>query len=500
MNGSGEGLKKVFVRTYGCQMNVYDSERMTDALALAGYVATSTAESADLILLNTCHIRDKATEKVFSELGRLQRLKAAAAREGRALVIGVAGCVAQAEGDEIVRRARAVNLVVGPQSYHRLPELLAEASSGRPVVATDFDAAGKFAALDRIGIRGQDDPTGSAPRVRPKAGPRTGSGGPEDRLRPDREARSRVVAFLTVQEGCDKFCTFCVVPYTRGAEVSRPVAAIVAEAARLAGEGVRELTLLGQNVNAWHGEGPGGGEWGLGRLAFRLAEIPGIDRLRYATSHPRDMDDGLIAAHRDLDALMPYLHLPVQSGSDRVLAAMNRRHTAADYLRLVDRIRSARPDIALAGDFIVGFPGETEADFAATVAMVETVGYASAFSFKYSRRPGTPAAAAADQVPEPVKAERLARLQAAIDAGQSAFLRSKVGSVAEVLFERRGRRPGQVVGRSPWLFPVQVEAEAYRIGTIGRVVIESAAANSVFASLIGAPAASAAGAGERMVT
>jgi tRNA-2-methylthio-N6-dimethylallyladenosine synthase len=303
-----------------------------------------------------------------------------------------------------------------------------------------------------------------------------------------------VAAFLTVQEGCDKFCTFCVVPYTRGAEVSRPLAAIVAEASRLAGEGVRELTLLGQNVNAWCGEGPDGRPWGLGRLLFRLAEIPGIDRLRYTTSHPRDMDDQLIAAHRDLDQLMPYLHLPVQSGSDRVLAAMNRRHTRADYLRLVDVIRAARPDIALAGDFIVGFPGESEADFAATLAIVEEAGYASAFSFKYSLRPGTPAAAAGDQVPEPVKAERLQRLQALINARQSAFIRSKVGSLAEVLFERPGRRPGQIVGRSPWLLPVQVEADAALIGTVGRVVVDAAAANSLFGSFVGTPPA-AVGAG-----
>ncbi len=453
MNRTSEDLKKVFIKTYGCQMNVYDSERMTDALAASGYVPVATAAAADLVLLNTCHIREKAAEKVYSELGRLRHLKAEAARNGRTVVVGVAGCVAQAEGEEIVRRSPAVDLVIGPQSYQRLTELLDEARAGKPVVATDFDVEGKFAAL----------PDGPRPL----------------------SATHRVAAFLTVQEGCDKFCTFCVVPYTRGAETSRPVDAILAEAARLADDGVRELTLLGQNVNAWHGEGPDGREWGLGRLLFRLAEIPGIDRLRYTTSHPRDMDDVLVAAHRDLDALMPYLHLPVQSGSDRVLAAMNRRHTRADYLRAVDRVRSACPDIALAGDFIVGFPGETEADFADTLSVVDEVGYASAFSFKYSPRPGTPAAAAADQVSEPVKAERLRRLQAAIDARQAAFMRAKVGSNAEILFERRGRYAGQVVGRSPWLWPVQVAADPGLIGTIGRVVIERAGANSFFASLHG---------------
>ncbi len=452
MHGSGEDLKKVFIKTYGCQMNVYDSERMADALAAFGYAEAASPESADLILINTCHIREKAAEKVYSELGRLRGLKTAAARSGRSLVVGVTGCVAQAEGDEIVRRAPFVDLVVGPQSYQRLPEFLAGLRPGRPVVATDFAVEEKFTTLESVGRRGAS-------------------------------TSKRVAAFLTVQEGCDKFCTFCVVPYTRGAEVSRPVDAIVAEAARLAREGVRELTLLGQNVNAWHGEGPDGGTWGLGRLLFRLAEIPGIDRLRYTTSHPRDMDDELIAAHRDLDALMPYLHLPVQSGSDRVLAAMNRRHTRATYLRLIERIRAARPDIALAGDFIVGFPGESDADFAETLSIVDEVGYAAAFSFKYSPRPGTPAAGAEGQVPEPVKSERLHHLQALIDQRQATFMHSRVGGLAEVLFERPGRHPGQIVGRSPWLLPVQVEADAALIGTIARVVIDGAAPNSLFGSL-----------------
>jgi tRNA-2-methylthio-N6-dimethylallyladenosine synthase len=381
------------------------------------------------------------------------------------MLIGVAGCVAQAEGEEIIRRAPAVDVVVGPQSYHRLPALLAEAREGRSVVETEFAVAEKFAALDRL----------ASP---PAPIPRTGTVA----TRP-RNPAPRVAAFLTVQEGCDKFCTFCVVPYTRGAEVSRPVAAIVAEAERLAAQGVRELTLLGQNVNAWHGEGSGGEDWGLGALLFRLAEIPGIDRLRYTTSHPRDMDDALIAAHRDLDILMPYLHLPVQSGSDRMLAAMNRRHTRADYLRLVDRIRAARPDIALAGDFIVGFPGESEADFADTLSIVDAAGFMGAFTFKYSPRPGTPAAASAAQVDEAVKNERLYRLQALVDARAAAFMRARVGSAVDVLFERPGRVAGQLVGRSPWLMPVHVDADPAMIGRIARVTITGTGTNSLFGTL-----------------
>jgi tRNA-2-methylthio-N6-dimethylallyladenosine synthase len=455
----GGDLKQVFIRTYGCQMNVYDSERMADALAPAGYAVAATAESADLVLINTCHIREKAAEKVYSELGRMRELKAAAAAEGRQMLIGVAGCVAQAEGEEIIRRAPAVDIVVGPQSYHRLPALLAEAREGRSVVETEFAVAEKFATLDRLA----SPPTAIAVPRRPSPAP-------------------RVAAFLTVQEGCDKFCTFCVVPYTRGAEVSRPVAAIVAQ-------GVRELTLLGQNVNAWHGAGSGGEDWGLGALLFRLAEIPGIDRLRYTTSHPRDMDDALIAAHRDLDILMPYLHLPVQSGSDRMLAAMNRRHTRADYLRLVERIRAARPDMALAGDFIVGFPGESEADFAETLSIVDAAGFMGAFTFKYSPRPGTPAAASADQVDEAIKNDRLYRLQALVDARAAAFMRAQVGSAVDVLFERRGRVPGQLVGRSPWLMPVHVDAEPAMIGRIARVTITGAGTNSLFGTLPDAPPA-----------
>jgi tRNA-2-methylthio-N6-dimethylallyladenosine synthase len=451
ISGSDRDLKKVFVRTYGCQMNVYDSERMMDALATAGYAAADTAESADLILLNTCHIRERASEKVYSELGRMRVIKNDAAETGRKVMIGVAGCVAQAEGAEIMRRAPVVDLVVGPQSYQRLPDLVAEAAKGKPAIDTDFAVAKKFEKLDGI---------------------------------PSRRQSNTYSAFLTVQEGCDKFCTFCVVPYTRGAEASRPVEAIAAEARRLVASGIREVTLLGQNVNAWHGAGPDGKDWGLGRLLFHLAEIPGLDRLRYTTSHPRDMDDALIAAHRDLPALMPYLHLPVQSGSDRILAAMNRRHTRADYLRLVERIRKARSDIALSCDFIVGFPGETEVDFRHTLSIVDEVGYADAFSFKYSPRPGTPAATHDDQIPEGQKSERLLRLQDAINRNRRAFNQSTVGRTAEVLFERKGRRDGQIVGRSPWLLPVHVDAPEVLIGTIGRVVIETLGTNSLYGCLM----------------
>jgi tRNA-2-methylthio-N6-dimethylallyladenosine synthase len=458
MSGRGEDLKKVFIKTYGCQMNVYDSERMTDVLARVGYAPVAAPEAADLVLINTCHIRERAAEKVYSEIGRLREMKEArAAAGGDPMLIGVTGCVAQAEGAEIIRRDPGVDLVVGPQSYQRLPELLARAAAGNGnVVETDFDVAEKFGALDRL----------DAAAVSPQQG-------------------RRVSAFLTVQEGCDKFCSFCVVPYTRGAEVSRPAATIVAEARRLADAGVRELTLLGQNVNAWHD-----GEIGLGRLLFRLAEISGIDRLRYMTSHPRDMGEDLIAAHRDLDALMPYLHLPVQSGSDRILAAMNRRHTRADYLNLIARILRARPDIALASDFIVGFPGESDADFADTLSLVDEVGYMAAFTFKYSPRPGTPAAGRADQVPEPVKNERLYRLQAMIDDRAAAFLRSRVGLTVDVLFERAGRLPGQIVGRAPWLMPVHVDGPASLIGGIVPVTLTAAGTNSLFGALAGAHRAS----------
>jgi tRNA-2-methylthio-N6-dimethylallyladenosine synthase len=477
VSGLGRELKTVFIKTYGCQMNAYDSERMADALAPAGYVRVEDSGSADLILLNTCHIREKAEEKVYSDIGRFRVLKEQAAGDGRKVSIGVAGCVAQAEGSEIIRRAPAVDFVVGPQSYQSLPRVLSAVEAGLKVVETEFSVAEKFVALDKL--------SATVASASPSS-PRPPDGFPE--VRADTGRHPRVAAFLTVQEGCDKFCTFCVVPYTRGAEASRPVSAIVAEARRLADQGVREITLLGQNVNAWHGEGPGGRSWGLGRLLSRLAEVPGVDRLRYTTSHPRDMDDELIAAHRDLNQLMPYLHLPVQSGSDRVLAAMNRRHTRADYLRLIDRVRTARPDIALASDFIVGFPGETEDDFAATMALLEEVGYLSAFSFKYSPRPGTPAAERSDQVPEAVKSERLRRLQAAIASLQAAFLRSRIGETVEVLFERPGRWPGQIVGRSPWLISVHADGREDMIGTIRRVRITETASNSLHGKLVGQPA------------
>ncbi len=441
--------RKVFVKTYGCQMNVYDSQRMADSLAAEGYVATDTPDDADLVLLNTCHIREKASEKLYSALGRLRKMKDARAADGRELTIGVAGCVAQAEGEEILRRAPTVDLVIGPQTYHRLPQALRKVRGGEKVVETEYAIEDKFAHLPA----------------------------------PQREAvRSRgVSAFLTVQEGCDKFCTFCVVPYTRGSEVSRSVAQIVAEAERLAAGGVRELTLLGQNVNAWHGAGEDGREWGLGELLFRLARIPGVARLRYTTSHPRDMDDALIAAHRDLRQLMPYLHLPVQSGSDRILKAMNRRHKADDYLRLVDRIRAVRPDMAMSGDFIVGFPGETDEDFEDTMRIVREVNYAQAYSFKYSPRPGTPGADLPGHLPETVKDERLQRLQALLSEQQYAFQDGFVGQDMEVLLEKPGRQPGQMVGRSPWLLPVIVEDNADAVGDIIHVQITATGTNSLVA-------------------
>jgi tRNA-2-methylthio-N6-dimethylallyladenosine synthase len=455
------GFRKLYVKSFGCQMNVYDSQRMADTLAPEGYVETATPEDADLIILNTCHIRDKAAEKVYSELGRMRRVKEAAAADGRRLLVAVAGCVAQAEGGEIIRRAPAVDLVVGSQNYHRLPDLLARAVRDGKVVDTDFPVDGKFDHL----------------------------------AAPSREAiRARgVTAFITVQEGCDKFCTFCVVPYTRGAEVSRPVDKIVAEAARLAEAGVREITLIGQNVNAYHGAGPGGRTWSLAKLLERLAQLPGVERLRYTTSHPLDMDEDLIAAHRDLPALMPQLHLPVQSGSDRILAAMNRRHTRADYVDVVSRLRRTRPDLALTSDFIVGFPGETESDFAATLGLVDEIGYSGAFSFKYSPRPGTPGAGMNDQVDEPEKSERLRRLQLAIDRSQAAFNRDCLGRTMSVLFERPGRHPGQIVGRSPYLQPVQIEAPASLIGGTAPVTVTEIASNSLFGALAQGPALAGAG-------
>ncbi|MGO4438685.1 tRNA (N6-isopentenyl adenosine(37)-C2)-methylthiotransferase MiaB [Rhizobium sp. RAF56] len=447
----GSNSRKVFIKTYGCQMNVYDSTRMSDALARDGYQPTEDMEEADLVLLNTCHIREKAAEKVYSALGRLRDMKKRKAADGREMMIGVTGCVAQAEGEEILRRAPAVDVVIGPQTYHRLPDALRRAKGGERVVDTEYALEDKFEHL----------PAPERATIRARG----------------------VTAFLTVQEGCDKFCTFCVVPYTRGSEVSRPVAQIVEEAEKLVAGGVREITLLGQNVNAWHGAGPKGESWSLGDLLYRLAEIPGLARLRYTTSHPRDMDDRLIGAHRDLRELMPYLHLPVQSGSNRILKAMNRRHNTSEYLALLDRIREARPDIALSGDFIVGFPGETDQDFEDTLRLVEEVRYAQAFSFKYSTRPGTPGAELKDQVPEEIKAERLERLQALLLKQQQEFAQGCIGKVIDLLLEKPGRMPGQLIGRSPWLQSVNVDAKASQIGDIINVRITGTGTNSLFAEV-----------------
>ena len=432
------GLKRLYIKTYGCQMNVYDSERMADVLRPLGYGMTDLPEEADLVVLNTCHIREKATEKVYSELGQLKRMKD---RRDGAMTIAVAGCVAQAEGEEIMVRQPAVDLVVGPQAYHQLPELIARAHRARGErLSADFAPEEKF-----------------------------------DALTAERHVTG-VTAFLTVQEGCDKFCTFCVVPYTRGGEYSRPPEAIEAEAQSLAEKGVREVTLLGQNVNAYEG--------GLANLIRRLAKVPGLDRIRYTTSHPRDMDATLIAAHGEVEQLMPYLHLPVQAGSDRILKAMNRGHTAEHYLRLIERIRSSRPDIAISGDFIVGFPGERDSDFEATLNVVREVGYASAYSFKYSRRPGTPASAMPGQVAPEVADERLARLQALLVEQQQAFNTSVVGRTVDVLFEKPGRHAGQVVGRSPYLQAVHIEAPQSLIGRIAQVRIVSAGRNSLAGSAV----------------
>ena len=444
--------RKLYVKSYGCQMNVYDSHRMADLLAPEGYVEVAAPDEADLIVLNTCHIREKAAEKVYSELGRVRQLKESAAREGRRVTVAVAGCVAQAEGQEIIRRAPAVDLVVGPQSYHRLPDLLARAQR---IVETEFPVEDKFDFL----------PAPSKAVIRARG----------------------VTAFVTVQEGCDKFCTFCVVPYTRGTEVSRPVEKILVEVADLAAAGVREVTLIGQNVNAYHGEDSDGRTCTLGRLLHRVAAVPGIARLRYTTSHPRDVDDDLIAVHRDLPQLSPQLHLPVQSGSDRILGAMNRRHTRADYLRTIDRLRAARPDLALTSDFIVGFPGETEADFAETLRIVDEVGYAGAFSFKYSPRPGTPGATMADQIPDAVKSERLARLQAAINRNAAAFNARCRGCTFDVLMEKPGRLAGQLTGRSPYLQPIQVMAPRDLIGTMVPVTVTDIGTNSLFGVLADTP-------------
>ncbi|HTP75886.1 MAG TPA: tRNA (N6-isopentenyl adenosine(37)-C2)-methylthiotransferase MiaB [Rhizomicrobium sp.] len=437
-------MKKLFIKTYGCQMNVYDSARMAELLAPIGYGPTDAPEDADMIVLNTCHIREKAAEKMYSELGRLKELK-----DARGTTIAVAGCVAQAEGEEIIARAPQVDIVVGPQSYHRLPEMIARvARSGGHALETDFPELEKFDVLP------QDTSRGSSSE------------------------------FLTVQEGCDKFCTFCVVPYTRGSEFSRPVAQIESEARRLVARGACEITLLGQNVNAYRGEGPDGSAWSLARLLHRLATIDGLERLRYTTSHPRDMADDLIAAHGDLAQLMPYLHLPVQSGSDAVLDAMNRGHTADAYRRLVERIRKARPDIALSSDFIVGFPGESDKDFEATLSLVRDVGFAQSYSFKYSKRPGTPAAAARKQLSEETKAARLQVLQTLLLEQRLAFDESCKGRTMDVLFEKPGRRPGQATGRSPYQQPVHADGAQSLIGTVQRVRIDAIFPNSLKGTLV----------------
>jgi tRNA-2-methylthio-N6-dimethylallyladenosine synthase len=445
--------RKVFIKTYGCQMNVYDSQRMGDALAADGYAATGDIGEADLIILNTCHIREKAAEKVYSALGRIRKLKEERARGGRETMVAVTGCVAQAEGAEIRARAPQVDVVAGPQSYHMLGEYLRSARAGSPVVATSFEIDDKFASL-------------------PPASPR--------------QTRARgVAAFLTVQEGCDKFCSFCVVPYTRGSEASRPVAQILAEARRLADAGVREITLLGQNVNAWHGKAASGGALRLGDLLDVLSQVEGIERLRYTTSHPIDMDEGLIAAHRDMPKLMPYLHLPVQSGSDRILKAMNRRHDRDYYFDVIERVRAARPDIAISGDFITGFPGETDSDFEATLDLVRRVNYAQSYSFKYSERPGTPGAELPGQLPEEVKVARLETLQALLHSQHLAFNRSLIGREADVLLEKSGRYPSQVIARSPWLQSVIVDAGIGEIGDIIRVRITDAGPLSLRAEAVG---------------
>lgn len=438
--------KKLFVKTYGCQMNVYDSERMVEALGHSGYEQTNTAEDADMILLNTCHIREKAAEKIYSELGRFKPLK----NKKPDLRIGVAGCVAQAEGEEIIARQPMVDLVVGPQAYHRLPAMMKDVDAGEKPVETEFPEEDKFDHL----------PSGA-------------------------KTRRATSAFLTVQEGCDKFCAFCVVPYTRGAEVSRPVAGLLDEAKRMVDQGVRDITLLGQNVNAYHGEGPDG-DWGLSRLIDELAKIDDLKRIRFTTSHPNDMEDDLIAAYGNCEKLMPYLHLPVQAGSDRILKAMNRKHSARSYIELIERFRKVRPDLALSGDFIVGFPSETDEDFEDTLALCKEVVYAQAYSFKYSARPGTPAADAKDIVPDEVATERLHRLQALLTEQQWAYQTALVGKTLPVLFEKAGRMEGQLIGRSEYLIPVHAFLPKDKIGEVVNVEITKSERNSLTGRLINA--------------
>ena len=444
--------RTVFVRSFGCQMNVYDAERMKDALAGDGYVEASDAESADLVILNTCHIRERATEKVFSELGKLRELKRDRAAAGRPLRLAVAGCVAQAEGAEIARRQPAVDLVIGPQNYHRLPELARRAEAGVAVVDTDFPVEDKFDHLA--------PPSAEAIR------------------------RRGVSAFVTIQEGCDKFCAFCVVPFTRGAENSRPIAAVVDDVRRLVDSGVVEVTLLGQNVNAYHGRDEGGAPRGLRVLAERLARIEGLARIRYTTSHPNDFDDDLVAAHAEIEKLMPFVHLPAQSGSDRILAAMNRKHRVVDYLRIIEKLRAARPDVALSSDFIVGFPGETDSDFEATLALMREVRFASAYSFKYSPRPGTKAAEAEDRIGESEKADRLAALQALEVELRRAFNAAAIGHEIDTLFEKPGRYPGQIAGKTPYMQAVSVSGPVELIGRTRPVRITGLHTNSLAGVLV----------------
>ncbi len=444
--------RRLFIKSFGCQMNVYDSHRMADAMARDGYAETARPEDADLIVLNTCHIRERAAEKVYSELGRIREIKLAAKQKGRDVLVAVAGCVAQAEGAEIVRRAPVVDLVIGSQNIHRLPDFVSEAKAGETIVDTEFPVEDKF---DHLAA-----PTKAKMRAR------------------------GLTAFVTVQEGCDKFCTFCVVPYTRGSEVSRPVMKIVEEVEHLADAGIREVTLIGQNVNAYHGIGTDGQSWSLAQLFERLSELPDIYRLRYMTSHPRDMSDDLIDAHRDLPKLMPFLHLPVQSGSDRVLREMNRRHGRREYLEIVSRLRTVRPDIALSSDFIVGFPGETDVDFGDTLDLVREVEFASTYFFKYSARPGTTAAEMDRQVPEAVKDKRLLVLKELVEKQRHNFNESMQGRRVDILFEKPGRLSGQIAGRSPYLQPVQVMGSAELIGTVAPVNIVRAGTNSLFGELI----------------
>ncbi|WP_010299341.1 tRNA (N6-isopentenyl adenosine(37)-C2)-methylthiotransferase MiaB [Candidatus Odyssella thessalonicensis] len=451
-------MQKLFIKTYGCQMNVYDSERIADTLSPMGFTLTENPDDADLAILNTCHIREKAEQKMYSDLGRLRDRRDERRQENEDMIIAVGGCVAQAEGAEIMRQAPYVDIVFGPQAYHRLPEMVARAKRAKDakegkigrgvgVVDTDFPIESKFDTLPQTEV-------------------------------------SRAAAFLTIQEGCDKFCTYCVVPYTRGAEFSRPVADVIEEAKHLARLGAKEITLLGQNVNAYHGLPPvGHSEWGLGRLIREIAEVEGIERIRYTTSHPSDMDQDLIDAHRDVPQLMPYLHLPVQAGSNRVLEAMNRKHTRESYLEILEKLRQARPDIALSSDFIVGFPGESEKDFEQTLDLVRQVRYAQAYSFKYSIRPGTPAGLMELQLPEDVKSDRLQQLQAVLNEHQLAFNQASVGKVMKVLMERKGRYDGQLTGRTPYMQSITIEGNERLLGQIVDVVIDSGHANGVRGSV-----------------